>query len=162
MSKFTPNTPRPAGSGMQKGQQTAKTLAKTNAHAMEVAEVKRLCKLHAGKSAAEIMDALDYDPIIHGVVLALSKHTTEATVEKLVKTLTTVKHPSLKSMEVKGEQITTIRVVFGQPDETVELEGVATPLTTFGNVTEGSEPMPLYCAETIQDTVPVDRGPEQP
>lgn len=110
---FKPGNPKPPGSGAKKGQKFKKTLERENAHVEQRQELARLCKLHAGKTAEEIMEVMNYDPLVHGIMLALDPTTQPAIQQKIMESLMKKKYPDLKTVENKGEVVNRLEIVLG-------------------------------------------------
>lgn len=110
---FQKGNPKPAGSGAVKGQKYKKTIARERAHEEQMEELRDLSSKYAGKSAREIMEAMNYDPLIHLIQLVTAEHTQESVRQKLLADLVKRVHPDLKSVEVTSNEQKRVEIFIG-------------------------------------------------
>lgn len=131
---FYPGKPKPAGSGAVKGQKYAKTIKREEAYGKMMDEVARVSKEMRGKTAEEIMNEMDFDPIVHLIMVAREETTKPVDKIKALTALAQKVHPDKK--EIKQDIETTIIHTIGDSydsltDETDEppiIEGTFRPV----------------------------------
>lgn len=141
LTRFRNGMQRPANAGIKKGGKHKKTRLKEEAGDRINEELAKLCKLFVGKSAPEIMESMDYNPVIHAILIAKHMYMDPAIQQKYVEKLMNKRDADAKA-DTKVQQITRHEVVFitdqqPQPGQIIE----ATPIY----------PKPLPFIPTLDD-----------
>lgn len=125
-SRFKPGT---SGNpkGRPKGIRDKRLTAVEDANDRLMDELSVLCKQNTGKSAQEIFEIMDYNPLIHAIRLVQElKHEPQAQI-KLINMLLNKQFADLKSVDTTSNEIKTIRIEFEDPFERPAIEASVTP-----------------------------------
>lgn len=110
---FKTGTPKPANSGIKKGQKQARTIARESAFDEQMAELRALSIKYAGKDAKETMEAMEYNPVAHLILMAVAENTQDGVRQKVISELMKKHSPDLKSIEVNSREEQHIQITFG-------------------------------------------------
>ena len=138
MSKFTKGQPKVPGSGSKLGQQYKKTKDREEAAPKLRAEINAISKRYVGTgmTAEEIMDAMEFDPMVEAIVLCQQPTVKDGDRIKLLEMLIGTRHAKKKAMEHQVEQINRIEIVMpgmeGYDDDYIEVE--VKPLIEYDDV----------------------------
>lgn len=113
---FTPGTPKPANSGSKTGQKYKKTIDRENAVRQRRETLITLCQETDGMTAEEIISFMNYNPLIHAITIATDPTTPVNVAQKANESIMKKVYPDLKTVENKGDQVNTIRILMpGMP-----------------------------------------------